>query len=162
VRYVTEKWFVVALCEIGSDPDLIFTDDVGNMLDPLDDVFDRRISASLQERWKQSHSHEAPFLRHCAKFLVGLVPRMSLRSSIYANGRTTNPRLRRSGSTCKNVPENDGFVMQLVASRKDEREGIVSRDRPKLAEELSSMGELSLVSPAELDPSARVMPEPPA
>jgi hypothetical protein len=47
VRYVTEKWFVVALCEIGSDPDLIFTDDVGNMLDPLDDVFDRRISASL-------------------------------------------------------------------------------------------------------------------
>jgi hypothetical protein len=50
VRYVTEKWFAVALCEIGSDPDPIFTDDVSNMLDPLDDVFDRRISASLQER----------------------------------------------------------------------------------------------------------------
>jgi hypothetical protein len=65
-------------------------------------------------------------------------------------------------STCNNVPENDGFVMQLVASRKDERERFASRDRPKLAEEFSFMGELSLVSPAELDPSARVMPEPSA
>jgi hypothetical protein len=61
---------------------------------------------------------------------------------------------------CKNVPENDGLVMQLVASRKDERERIVSRDCPKLPEEFSFMGELSLVSAAELDPSARVMPEP--
>jgi hypothetical protein len=52
--------------------------------------------------------------------------------------------------------------MQLVASRKDERERIVSRDRPKLAEEFNFTSELSLVSPAELDPSARVMPEPSA
>jgi len=35
--------------------------------------------------------------------------------------------------------------MQLVASRKDERERIVLRDRPKLAEEFSFMGKLSLV-----------------
>jgi hypothetical protein len=69
---------------------------------------------------------------------------------------------QRIGSTCKNVPENDGFVMQLVASRKHERERIVSRERPKLAEKFSFMGELSLVSPTELDPSARVMPEPSA
>ena len=52
--------------------------------------------------------------------------------------------------------------MQLVASRKDERERVVSRDRPKLPEEASFMGELSLVSPTELNPSARVMPEPSA
>src|SRR3954453_9621779 len=107
------------------------------MLDPLDEIFDRRINASLQETWKQSHSHEAPFLRDCAKFLVRLVPRMSFRPAIHANGRTTNPRLRRSGSTRKNVPENDGFVMQPVASRKAERELLLSRDRPKLAEEFN-------------------------
>jgi hypothetical protein len=64
------------------------------------------------------------------------------------------------GSTRKNVAENDGLVRQLVASRKDERERILSRDRPKLAEEFDFIGELSLVSSAELDPSARVMPEP--
>jgi hypothetical protein len=60
---------------------------------------------------------------------------------------------------CKNVPENDVLVMQLVASRKDERQRIVSRDRPKLAEEFRFMGDLSLIFPAELDPSAGVMPE---
>jgi hypothetical protein len=69
---------------------------------------------------------------------------------------------QRTGSICKNVPENDGFVMQLVASRKDERERIISRDRPKLAEEFTFMGEFSLVPPAELDPSVGVMPEPSA
>jgi len=52
--------------------------------------------------------------------------------------------------------------MQLVASRKDERERIISRDRPKLAEEFTFIGEFSLVPPAELDPSAGVMREPPA
>jgi hypothetical protein len=69
---------------------------------------------------------------------------------------------QQTGSTRENIPENDGFVMQLVASREDERERIVSRHHPKLAEELSFMDELSLVSTAELDPSARVMPEPSA
>jgi hypothetical protein len=66
------------------------------------------------------------------------------------------------GSTYKNVPENDGLIMQLVAGRKNERERVGLRDRPKLPEEVSFMGELSLVSPAELNPSARVMPEPSA
>jgi hypothetical protein len=66
------------------------------------------------------------------------------------------------GSTCKNVSENDGLIMQLVAGREDERERVISRDRPKLPEEVSFMGELSLVSPTELNPSVRVMPKPSA
>jgi hypothetical protein len=45
---------------------------------------------------------------------------------------------------------------------RDERERVASSDGPKLAEQVSFMGELSLVSPTELNPSARVMPEPPA
>ena len=69
---------------------------------------------------------------------------------------------QRTGSTCKNVPENDGLIMQLVAGRKDERERVASRDRPKLPEEVSFMRELSLLSATELNPSARVMPEPSA
>jgi hypothetical protein len=52
--------------------------------------------------------------------------------------------------------------MQLVAGRKDERERVASRDRPKLPEEVSFMRELSLLSATELNPSARVMPEPSA
>jgi hypothetical protein len=52
---------------------------------------------------------------------------------------------QQTGSTRKNIPENDGFVMQLVASSEDERERIVSRHHPKIAEEFSFMGELSLV-----------------
>jgi hypothetical protein len=52
--------------------------------------------------------------------------------------------------------------MQLVAGRKDERERVASCDRQKLPEEVSFMGEPSLVSPTELYPSARVMREPPA
>jgi hypothetical protein len=52
--------------------------------------------------------------------------------------------------------------MQLVASRKDERELIGSCHRLKLAEEFSFICELSLVSPTELDSPVRIMPEPSA
>jgi hypothetical protein len=83
----------------------------------------------------------------------GLVPSRDNWTAL-SHDESASPTLQ---FNCKNAPENDGLVMQLVASRKDERERIVSHDSPKLAEEFSFMGELSLVSPAELDPSARVM-----
>ena len=59
----------------------------------------------------------------------------------------------------ENITKHDGFVMQFVARRIDERQPPLLRDRPKLVQERGVARQFGAIATTELFPLARIVAE---
>ena len=78
-----------------------------------------------------------------------------------ARDENSAPRLLHE-SAGENVAKDDGFVVELVAGRVDERDAPLSRNRAELVQELGVPRQFAAIAATKLFPAVRIMAEPAA